>query len=84
MSVNGDQSPKPEEDAEAMARALELELISRRPVWQKAKERRQTWRALSILFLLLILLGALVAYFYLVPELSREEKSSPAPTQVDR
>ena len=67
-----------------MARALELELISRRPVWQKAKERRQTWRALSILFLLLILLVALVAYFYLVPELSREEKPSSPATQTDR
>lgn len=67
-----------------MARALEAELISRRPVWQKAKERRQTWRALSILLLFLILLGALFAYFYLVPALSREQKSPPPATQSDR
>jgi hypothetical protein len=84
MSAPGDQTPTPKEDPEAMARALELELTSRRAHWQKAKERRQSWRVLSILFLLLILLGGLVAYFYLVPELSREQKSSPSVEQTDR
>jgi hypothetical protein len=68
-----------EENPEAMARALELELISKRPAWQRAKARRQTWRALSVLFLLLILLGALLAYLYLVPALNRaDRRRSPA------
>ena len=84
MSPTDDQSPKPAEDPEAMARALEAELISHRARWQKVKERRQTWRALSILLVLFILLAALVAYFYLVPELTREEKSSPAASQTGR
>jgi hypothetical protein len=84
MAAPGDQSPRPEGDPEAVSRALELELISRRAGWQKAKERRQTWRALSILFFLLIVLVALVAYFYLVPELSRERKSSAPASQTDQ
>ena len=84
MALSEGRSPVPDEDPEAIAKALELELIQRRSTWQKAKARRQRWRTLSILFVLLVLLGALVAYFYFVPELAREEKSAPAASQRDR
>jgi uncharacterized iron-regulated membrane protein len=58
--------PQRESDPDALAKALELELIMKRAAWQKRKARRGTWRSLSFLFLFLIILGALVAYFYLM------------------
>ena len=84
MSRSEEPSFESDESAEAIARALELELISKRSAWKKAKARRQTWRTLSILFVLLILLGALLAYFYLVPALSREGKSAPPAARDSR
>lgn len=84
--------PKPEPppdsstDPDALAKALELELISKRVAWQKAGARRGIWRALSLLFLILITLSALLAFFYLLPDLrSREgEKGRPPKTEGDR
>ena len=81
MPRSEEPSFKPEETPEAMAQALELELMSKRPGWQRAKARRQTWRALSILFVLIILLGALLAYFYLAPSLNRGGKPPSAETE---
>jgi fatty acid desaturase len=81
MPRSEEPSFKPEETPEAMARALELELISKRPAWQKAKARRQTWRTLSILFVLIVLLGALLAYFFFVPASNRIGKPPPAATE---
>ncbi len=76
--------PAPEEfkpdplpnDPDALAKALEIELMMKRVAWQKATARRGTWRALSVLFLVLILLGALLAYFYFVPALREREKAA--------
>ena len=73
------------DDPDALARELELELMQQRASWQKVSARRGTWRALSILFLLLLGLAAFLAYFYFVPELrSHASGKSPAPEEVDR
>ncbi len=78
-----DQPPPP--DAEALTRALELELIRQRAGWAKTRAQRGTWRALSILFLLLLGLAGLLAYFFLVPELrSRASGKTSAPVEADR
>lgn len=73
-------------DPEALARGLELELIMKRASWQKMQARRSTWRALSFLFLFLVLVGALVAYFYFSTEMSqrRGESSSAERVETDR
>ena len=81
MPHSEEPSFKAEETPEAMAQALELELISKRSAWQRAKARRKTWRTLSILFVLIILLGALLAYFYLLPALNRASEPPSAATQ---
>lgn len=73
--------PEPEEpeptppaaDPEALTKALEVELMLKRASWQKAKAKRGTWRALSFFFLLLIILGALFAWFYLASALRHRE-----------
>ena len=60
----------PAGDPEALAKALEMELILKRASWQKTRAQRSTWRALSFLFLLLVVLGALFAYFYFASEVT--------------
>jgi len=65
-------------DPTAVTQALDLELIRQHALREKAKARRRTWRALSFLFLLLVLLGALFACFYLLPELTHGHSPGPA------
>lgn len=72
--VAGTDEPKRETDPDALARALEIELILQRASWQKARGHRGTWRALSILFLLLIVLGALFVWLFVAPQL-RERRA---------
>ena len=68
------------DDPAALVQALELELIQQRAAWRKVSARRGTWRALSLFFLLLLGLAALVTYFYILPQLrsrAGEKGSSP-------
>jgi hypothetical protein len=83
MPTPDELPPQRLSDPGALAKALEMELIGKRAAWQKAKARRGAWLALSIVFLLLVLLGGLFAYFYLVPELSRRGENAPAGTATD-
>jgi hypothetical protein len=78
MPTPDELPPQRLSDPDALAKALEMELIGKRAAWQKAKARRGVWLALSIVFLLLVLLAGLFAYFYLVPELSRRGENAPA------
>ena len=64
-------------DPEALAKALEIELILKRASWQRASARRGLWRAFSFLFLFVVILGALFAYFYLIPKLTRRGAEGP-------
>ncbi len=67
----------PASSPDELAKELELELMLKRASWQQARARRGTWRTLSILFLFVILLGAFLVYFFLVPQLgSRGEKAA--------
>lgn len=65
-------------DPDALAKALEMELIQKRAAWQKARAQRGTWRALSLLFLLLVILGALAAFFFVLPQLRNRATETPA------
>ncbi len=58
-----------ETDPDVLARALEMELLLKRAAWQKTAECRGTWRALSIFFLLLVVLAALFAWLFVAPQL---------------
>ncbi len=84
MSRPDETKPEPRpDDPEAVAKALEIELMLKRAGWQRARARRGTWRALSLLFLLLVIVVALAAWFYLVPALSRRGESTPPPATAD-
>lgn len=83
MSRPEETEPKRETDPDALARALELELIMKRASWQKMQARRGTWRALSFLFLFLVILGALLAYFYFATAVPRQGGERPAAGAVE-
>lgn len=70
-------------DPDALAKVLEMELALKRAAWQRTRSRRGTWRALSILFLLLVIMGALFAYFYFTPALSHRGESTAPPGTKD-
>lgn len=65
-------------EADALTRALEMELKLKRASWEQTRARRGTLRALSLLFLLLVIVGSLLAFFYLVPQLHRQNEKTPA------
>ena len=70
-------------DPDALAKLLEMELALKRASWQRTRSRRGTWRALSILFLLFVIGGALVAYFWLAPALGRRGETTSPPATTD-
>ena len=51
-------------DPDALAKMLDMELALKRQQWQQRRAQRGTWRSLSILFVVLVIAGALAAYFY--------------------
>ena len=71
------RSQPPTADSDTLVKALEAELILKRAGWQSRAARRGVWRALSILFLFAVLLGALLAYFYLVPKPTHRGTEAP-------
>ena len=71
-------------DPEALTRGLELELITKRASWQKMRARRSVWRVLSLLFLFVVLVGALLAYFYFSTEMSHRGGESPSAERTER
>jgi hypothetical protein len=71
----------PATDAYALGKALELELKLKRAFWAKSRAQRKTWRLLSILFVLLVFFGALLAFFFVLPDLhSRSDQPASATT----
>ena len=87
MSKPNERLPEPAPtDAEALARELEIELQLKRASWQKARARRGLWRGLSLLFLLLVIVGALLAYLFLQPRLRQrgDERKAPPTEEMGR
>jgi hypothetical protein len=79
MAEPNQRPPSPSNsEADALTRALEMELKLKRATWEKTRARRGTWRALSLLFLLFIILGTLFAFFYILPQLHRPDSKAPA------
>lgn len=84
--MSGTDEPKREPheaDPDALARELELELILQRSAWQQTRQRGRRWRALSFLFLLVIVIGALLAWLFLAPQV-REHREETKAAETNR
>jgi hypothetical protein len=79
-----DEPEPPPADPEALTRELELELITERASWQKMRATRGTWRALSLLFLFVVLVSALLVYFYFSAEMSHRSGESSSAERIER
>ena len=66
MSESERKREEQEIDPAQLAQLLEIELIQKRAEWQTAKTRRSGRRALSLFFLFLVVLAAMLAYFFLL------------------
>ncbi len=63
MNSNDDRKPEPV-DPETTLRLLELELLHQRTARQQAGTPYRGLRAASLLFLVVIILGALLGFYY--------------------
>jgi cell division protein FtsX len=78
-----DANGKPEsqsQGADELERLLQIELIQKKMEWAAASERYRKIRTMSFLFLALIIMGALVVFFFLIlPRLQGDRPNHPAP-----
>ncbi len=66
MIPNGDGKPESDKiDPEQLTRLLDIELAQKRAEWAQAGTRYQKIRNMSLLFLALVIIGALLAFFFL-------------------
>jgi len=63
MNPHGDGKPEPN-DPDQVVRLLELELAQRRATLQRARSPLRGFRVASFIFLFAVLLGALLAFYY--------------------
>jgi len=66
--------------AEALARALELELAQKRLHWQHDREKYRTLRVLSFGFLFIIILAGLFAFFFFFSRTNGMHEQRPQPS----
>ena len=72
MNSESDRKPEPI-DPEANLRMIEMELMQQRAARQRAGNPYQGLRTASFIFLVLIIVGALAAFYYLLTSGKMEE-----------
>ena len=60
-----------------LARVLELELLAKRAAWQRANAHHRTIRGLSVLFLVIMILAAVGAFFFVLLRAKDEAANRP-------
>jgi hypothetical protein len=77
MIPDGDgKSESSKADPEELTRIIELEMAQKRAAWAEAEARHRKIRALSLAFLMIVVIGALLAFFLLFTRLTQDR---PAP-----
>jgi type VI protein secretion system component VasF len=77
MADGDSKRERTETDPARLAQLLEIELMQKRAAWQQAKARRGSLRTMSFLFLFLVIVAALVAfYLFFSPERVSELRSN--------
>lgn len=81
------ESKPAEIDPTKLAQSLELELMAKRALWQQANAHRRSLRAVSFIFLFLVIIGAVFAVFYVASLMSSRHVGSggtpPPPDAVE-
>ena len=86
LMPEGDGKPEPTEiDPAKIEQLLNIELMQKRAAWQQARAKRNNLRALSFIFLFLVIVAALLAFFFVFSSGVADRKpstteDSPSPT----
>jgi hypothetical protein len=67
-------------DPQKISQLLELQLTQKRAEWKRASARYRTLRSLSFLFLFLIIVGGLFAFFLIFSRVNEGHASRPNAT----
>jgi len=59
-------------EPEKLSRLLELELTQKRLEWKRAHGRYRTIRSIGLLFLFILIIGTLFAFFFVFPRVNEE------------
>ena len=83
MPDTGGKPESKENDAEQLSRLIDLELAQKRAARKEAASRRQKIRVASFLFLFLLIIASLLAFFVLSSRVNQERANPRAtPTPV--
>jgi hypothetical protein len=83
MPDSGGKPESKENDAAQLSRLIDLELAQKRAAWKEAASRRLKIRVASFLFLFLLIIASLLAFFVLSSRLNQErgnQRPTPAPS----
>ena len=67
-------------DPEQLTRLLDIELIQKRAAWQQTTARHKQFKSLSLFFLFIVILAALVGLYFAFP-LITEQRGSQHPAR---
>ncbi|MEY2546794.1 MAG: hypothetical protein QOG48_1911 [Verrucomicrobiota bacterium] len=84
---NSNINPPPDLDPEQLTRLLELELAHKRTEWQRSGTRARSARINAIAFLVILIVGSAIAFFFLFSRVSEQRAShqpSPSATEAPR
>lgn len=74
----GGKTETPENDPEQLTRLLEIELIQKRAAWARESARYTKIRAAGLLFLFVIVIGSLLAFYLMYSTASDQRPGQPA------
>lgn len=79
MIPDGDgKSESDKIDPEQLTRMLDIELAQKRAGWAEAGARYHRIRTVSLLFLAIVVIGSLLAFFFMYTRLTQERPNSGA------
>jgi hypothetical protein len=82
MPDTGGKPESKENDPEHLSRLIDLELAQKRAAWKEGAARRQKIRVASFLFLFLLVIASLLAFFVLFTRVNQERanpRATPTP-----
>jgi hypothetical protein len=83
MSVNEPQSSPPiASSPDELSQLLEIELIQKRAEWQRTIDRNKNLKAVSLVFLAVVVLGGLGVLYFVFLRASEEKQHRPAQTAL--
>ena len=84
LVMNGNEtqiSPPAGNDPEELSRLLEIELIQKRAAWQQKTARNKNLKALSFMFLFLVVMGGLAAFYFFFTQAKEGRQNRPQPLE---